>query len=168
MCLAACNAIFALSKCLHQGTNLGKSVSWGYLWNCWEYLSETQLQVSDSARQGAQPAPRGVNVQEQNSIPCWYWILTCSSSWIYETSYYLKFVSFPLPFSPYLFFSTTKDIFKTHLLSKIRGFSRNSEKKITTLWPLCVSKAGAKIPDALKEVRGQIWRLLTEENWCPG
>lgn len=52
-CLSASNAIFALSKCLHQGTDLGKSVPWGYLWNCWEYISETQLQVFDSARQGA-------------------------------------------------------------------------------------------------------------------
>lgn len=51
--LAASNAIFALPKCLHQGTNLGKSMYWGYLWNCWEYISETQPQVLDSTRQGA-------------------------------------------------------------------------------------------------------------------
>lgn len=37
---------------------------------CETYISETHLQVPDSARQGAQPAPRGVNVQEQNTISC--------------------------------------------------------------------------------------------------
>lgn len=87
----------------------------------------------------------------------------------YMKNYYLKSVSFPLPFSPYLFSPNYKrHIFKNHLLSKIRGFSQNSGKKSPMFWPLCVRKGGAKIPDALKEVRGQIWRLLTEENWCPG